>query len=244
MKKLVLLLALVFVLSGCADTLPETTSDEYEQIVQFAASLLLKYDHDYESGLVAIELPAPTEETTDGGEGDDGDDGDEVDDTVDPTDDPSNPSDSGDSDSNAAVTSQAQSLAEVVGVAGLEFRYAGVLVKPRSNDVLFLFTDEDDQDTDNVLYVMFEVTNTSEADIPLDMESFSLQIRIGYNGGEAANALPTGLDNDLSWFKGDVPAGSSVMLQSLGAVALDDASEIHSVEYYVRDTNGEHKFTY
>jgi hypothetical protein len=235
MKKLVFLPLLALLLTGCADTLPEPGSDEYKQVVEYATSLLLKYDKDYESGLVKISLPEATEESTEGADAETPDGTD----TLDTPDTPDNPA-----DPDTATTAQAQDLTELVGVSGLEFRYAGVLVTPKSDDIWYVSVGDHVDDAEDLLYVNFEVQNTSGAAINLNMKSLRLQIRIGYNGGNPVNALSTALLNDLQWFEGDIAAGDQVMLQSLIEVTISDASAVESVEFYVSDANGEHKFVY
>ena len=234
----ILIIGLVLGLSACADV-PQLTPGQQEMFVEYSAALLLKYARNYDYGLVAIELPEiepPVEEEPPEVAADLDDD---------------NPGDDG---GGAGGSAQAapdawvpQDLGEVIGIEGLEFRYAGFDVADEyppldSSDVFyFVFTASPGT---KLLVIRFDVVNSGGTDIYLDMANRDMRIWMGYNGGDVAYALTTLLPDDLAYFQGPIAAGATVGLSSIREIPASDAGGVVSLEYVIRTEDGLFRLSY
>jgi hypothetical protein len=228
MKKLLILILAALVLSGCGYNYLEITTEQQRQIVEYSAGLLLKYDHYYDNGLVDIALPTPEPEVI----------------TVLPE---AEPDEDTAPDPNApqivdnTIPSLPQSMTEIIGISGLDFRYAGIEVTPEypaemnPEEIAFIVDAAIGQ---NLLVVKFEAVNTSGSDIYLDMLAQDLRVRIGYNDKGISATLRTFLLNDLTHFQGDIPAGETVLLVSICEVPISTVGEVSSIQYIVISAAG------
>ncbi|MCL2052658.1 MAG: hypothetical protein FWG91_13170 [Lachnospiraceae bacterium] len=230
MKKLLVLLIITLTLTGCR-SIPEVTPEQHAQIVEYSASLLLKYDRFYETNLTVIELPAKEPEII-----------------VVPETSPETENDQGiliPETPEIIDNTIPQDLTGLVGISGLEFQYSGTLVTDRypedSGEIAFGI---DASPGHNLLVVGFNVVNTSGADIFLDMYGLDLRIMIGYNGGNLSSSLFTMLFDDLAFFQGVIPAGEAVALSSLREANITDISEIQSIDFLIRADSGDFSFSY
>ena len=80
-----------------------------------------------------------------------------------------------------------------------------------------------------LLILSFSVTNTGGQDQTLDMLAGSTEFRVAVNGENAQKTMLTMLDNDLSTFRGTIPAGGSVETVLAAEVSEDTADAITSI---------------
>ena len=142
-------------------------------------------------------------------------------------------------DNSATNTNEsAVSLNEMLELSGAEVIYTGFEVAetyPESEEEIY-FTMEATKGS-KLVVLTFDVTNISKEDKNYDVSSKNLQFKITVDG-ETKNALTTMLLNDLSNFRGTIPAGETTQLVLVCEIAEDRAESIAEVSLSIR-TNGE-----
>lgn len=221
-------------LTGCGSFL-EVTPEQHAQIVEYSAGLLLKYDRFYENKLVPIVLsvPEPEEITEELNVSE------EEPDAVDETD---NRPEIVENNGNLNL-----SLTEIVGISGLNVQYAKTIVSNRYPGELVageVYFGIDATPGNNLVVVLFDVMNTTDSDIYLDMDEYNFRIGIGYNEEPFSISLATLLLEDFSVFQGVIPAGETIELFSMREASVADISEIQKIEYFVRTDDGDFTFVY
>lgn len=238
MKKIIILTIAALLLSGCGNQYIETTANQHAQIVEYIAGLLLKYDRSYQTKLVAFDYTEENDEP-------------ETEEISEEIREETVPEDEVTISDNHAPeiidNTLPRGLTELVGIDGLEFNYNGAMITNKypidfiPGEVHFIIEAAMDY---NLLVMKFDVVNRSGSDIFLDMNELGWWVRIGYNGENMSGAMFTLLPNDLILFQGLIAAGETVELMSLREVLLTDISEIETLEYFVRTTDGDFVFTY
>ncbi len=214
-------------LAGCGITYPELTTEEYDQAVEYAAGLLLKYDKNYNNKLIepeelmqmkpepevpvpVAEVPAETAEEagTDGG------------------------------DITARNDVVPLPMTELMAIEGVEFKYAGFeTVKEYPDEVTpgEVYTVMMASENNVLLVLNFDAVNNSGTDLYLDMLQRGIRFRVGWNGGDMGNTMTTMLLNELSYYRGNLAAGESVRLVVVREIPEGSANGIFSIEMSVRE---------
>lgn len=189
-------------LSGCGQTVPELTEEENDIITEYAVSLLLKYDKNYNDHLVDLsayeesvvqpeieepeEEPAPDEEL------------------------PEEEPETEVIDATEEMEMQASSIEEFYGIEGFSFQYTGYdliseypAMTEDSTDAFFAMEATPGM---QLLIVKFQVNNQSGMDSMLDTFQYGMKVRIAVNEEDPKSALSTMLLNDLQSFNGTLEA--------------------------------------
>lgn len=226
-------------MTGCTSSIPELTEEEQEQVTQYMADILLKYDANYQDALleeeeltIALEeqrqkeeearLQAEEQERLEQ-EKLEASQADEIE-TTQP-------------EQKAGV----EEMAEAVGIENIEFDYLGCELCSQypydtGEELFFAMTPT----AGNELLVMkFNLANVGGTDCEIDMMVTGTSFAVKVNDGSYAPVLTTLLENDLSMLVTTVPveSGTEVVL----ITEVQEGAQIDNLTIYVRaqDTNQE-----
>lgn len=214
---------LVMSLTGCGENqIPDMTDDQMQKIGEFTAITLMKYDAGNRSRLVDISLlglpdptpeptPEPTPTPTPSG--------------MDPVDD--TPVIGGGTGNGSATMEEVLELSE-----GLSVVYMGEeLHKIYEDSELSMRAAEGKQ----ILVLNFSIMNASEQEQSVDFLSMAPEFRVTVNGTYTRRALMTGFKNDMSMFRGTIPAMQGVTLAILIEVEDADAANLSSISLNLKN---------
>lgn len=237
MKKLNLLgiicvVAMALPMAACGSSGPQLTEEQNDQIVEYAAGLLLKYDENYHDRLVEGEEPEEeiiqTSQETEMTE-------------KEPEEDTSaENAASGTTEENTGEEPEVienRSIEEFYGIEGVTISYTGYEVKDTypDNGEEDLFFAMNASDGCKLIILNFNVANISGQDKSLDMASLGTKFRISINNGTYKYALTTMLMNDMSSYIGTVPAGGTENLVLVCEVPEEDAGSVQTVTLMMKN---------
>lgn len=233
----IITMTMVSMLSGCGVGFPDMTAQEQQRIGEYAATLLLKYDANNRSRLMsredveAAELrKQQLEEARKELAGQGGKD-DEEDTPVIEIGQPGSPVSDGD-------ITQAESF---LGLPqGVELSYQGKTIcdsYPEDGGMESFFT-LDAAEGRKLLVLDFRMENTTQEAQMIDLLSMNAIMRVNLDGKLTRNALVTMLEEDLSTYRGEIPAGETVDAVLLVEVEEDMADSISTLQLSVK-MNGE-----
>lgn len=227
MKKRIYALSVLFICilfsAGCSSSVPELSNEQNNQIAEYIAASLLKYDANYdavleydESVLDITPTPVPTEEPEPSQE----------------------PQGSGESVNQqpeegtgaaaataSAVSVIAEDFSSVLGGGKYVVAAKGMEVMKHYDDP---YTDVDAMEGMKLLVVTFQIKNTSNSTIHVNMlDSDSPVVFTASVAGSAVKPLYTFVSNDLRYYSGKIPAGKSRSAVLLFEVSKDvDVSDV------------------
>lgn len=229
-KKIIVCLIGCLMLSGCGAQIPELNAEQEEIITQYAATTLLKYDANYESGLMSEEemaalmremitpTPMPTLTPTQAPETEDVEE------------------DSQDEIPEELIGEEEpvdnRTIAEFFGLEEIDISYVGYDVvdsypESATDDWYFAM----DAVVGNQLLVLkFDVANTGVAETEVDILNMKPRFRAFINDGEQINASTTLLTDDLKTMKMVLQPGEVVQ-----EVIIIEISEAEVLELSAED---------
>lgn len=237
----ILMMILSSTMMACGASIPEMTEEQHEQVVEYAAGLLLKYDKNYDNRLLTEEeaqiaaeeaqkkaqreaqaQAKRLENENNAQEAVQAEDGNQT----------------GQGEKSAAGSEAASvktsRIEEFYSIADLQINYAGYqLADFYPEEASEYMTLKADKGT-KLLVFNFDVTNPGQQDVALDMISINPQLKISINGGTPEYTLMTILENDLSSYKGTIPAGTTQRLVLLGTVSEETAAGIQTVSLIMK----------
>lgn len=233
-----LLMISVF-LAGCGNAIPEMDEAAEEMVVEYAVSIVKKYDQNYtgklktlaeqtedemaENDLQEENLSAPVEEK-------------ELMET-------SNENSSLQPDPNVAIndntesqaTAAASSIEACLNLDAVSFNYEGYEITDfypsQETETYFMMNSTEGND---LLVLKFTVQNLAQTETLLDMISTGVRFKIIVNG-ETKNALTTMLLNDIASYQGTLEAGGSTELVAVCEIPEDSAGAIESLSIIVKN---------
>ena len=229
-KKIIICLLGCLMLSGSGAQIPELNAEQEEIITQYAATTLLKYDANYESGLMSEEemaalmremitptpMPTPTPmqatETEDVEEDSQGEIPEELIGEEEPVDN--------------------RTISEFFGLEEIDISYAGydiVNSYPESGTDDWYFA-MDAVEGNQLLVLNFDVMNLGAAEVEVDILNMTPRFRVFINGGEQINASTTLLTDDLKTMKMVLQPGEAVR-----EVIIIEISETEVLELSAED---------
>lgn len=201
-KKFLLFLAagmLVLGLAGCGENqIPDLTDEEMQMVGEYAAITLMRYDASHRSRLVDYSLLMETPEP-------------EVTPEPEATKEPAgmDPVDDTPVIGVDSQTGTSSNIEETLGLPeGISITYLDYALYdnyPEGEDSFTIPATEGKK----LLVLSFSVSNASGQDQTIDLRSMEPEFRITVNDDYTRRALMTMLENDLSIFKGSIPAGGS-----------------------------------
>lgn len=208
--------AILVGICGCGNTIPTLTEEEENQIVNYAADIVLKYDSSYSNRLV--ELPAgDTKPSTPASK---------------PTEEPSGKMDPVEDTPTVDKSEESDysSIEEFYGLEGVtvtfkEVYFADSYSEQSENSYFALDAGEGKK----LLVMLFEVSNSSKEATEVDFLKTNTSIAVSLNGEKKVNVLATMLPDDLSTYSEQMEAGESVELILLAKVEEKKADEVQSL---------------
>lgn len=236
MKKILGLLTVLLLagmLMGCIGV-KELTEEEEARVSEYAATLLLKYDANYNNLLWETEEEKKEEEEAE--EPPAKEEEEKPEETV------SGPAVTGGNPAVGPVIEN-KPLAEVFGLQGIDIQYVGCeFVKsfPEEGKHGYMIQAEEGR---KLLIVKLQVKNNTPAAIPVDILSGVPSFRIRFNEEEVIAKMTIILE-DLSTMIEDVPAGATVEKVLVGEVPEDFSEQISalSITTRFRETTAETTF--
>lgn len=232
-KKRYFVISLLIILSifttGCGENqIPEMTEEELNQVGEYAAFALLKYDASKRSRLVEIpeELPEETipveEEDEDNENNHQG---------MNPVDDTPVIDLEGNRVGNGGSIEETLELSE-----GTQIVYSGVTICDKypeeGTESYFAITPSEGN---HILAVRFKLQNNTDEDKEVDVLSTNAYFKLVLNGDYSRRALTTMLPNDLSTYRETLTAGSETEVVLLIETSLQEDSEINSLELILKN---------
>lgn len=229
-KKIIVCLIGCLMLSGCGAQIPELNAEQEEIITQYAATTLLKYDANYESGLMSEEemaalmremitptpMPTPTPTQAPESENVEEDSQDEMPEELIGEEEPVDN----------------RTIAEFFGLEGIDISYAGYDIVdsyPESGTDDWYFA-MDAVEGNQLLVLKFDVANTGTTETEVDILNMTPRFRAFINGGEQINASTTLLTDDLKTMKMVLQPGETVQ-----EVIVIEISEAEVLELSAED---------
>lgn len=222
-KKLLLVLLSVMMVgvTGCVENI-ELDEEQEDKFLQYSVFAVLEHDKNYLVNLEQIDLDygediyqeIPTENTTEQP-------------TTDSSGNSSQGGSSSDEDKNTVTVSN---LAQAIGVDGVSITYKGMTVcdsYPESDGTpVFVIKAVPGQ---KLVVLKFDMTNTSGADLKVDIASKDLYFKGVFNKSIKTNALVTLLPEALNTYISTIPAGetvSTVLVFEMSDGYVNNLSEI------------------
>ena len=89
-----------------------------------------------------------------------------------------------------------------------------------------------------LLVLQFTAENVTTQDLELNMMDQGVKFRISINDGGMDNILPTLLLDDLSSYKGVIPAGTNIPLVLVREIPEGEAGTIQTISMSLRNVSG------
>ena len=225
--------AMTLSLTACGNQIPDLTEEEAQQVGEYAAVTLLKYDANNRSRLVEPEIviaklnkeaqkaadreQAATEETSES---------------------------TTQTETPAAQETVTASLEDFYGLPeGIRLSYQSAQVADSYPDDAFVdsFFALDASEGKKLLVLSFRLENTTADAVDVDLLGASARYVITVNGSYRRNALTTMLPDDMATYTGTVDAGAGEDLVLLTEIDADMADSVGSISLQLK--NASNKYT-
>lgn len=233
MKRKILVISIVYMLLtmvGCVEAI-DLDENQQDMLVGYAVYSVLEHDKNYMVGLNEVELTE--QESTEPGEvetpSEDG--------TEKPTTDKEKPTvDNPTVDNPTTVTT---TMERAIGLSGVTVTYTGVVVGDVYPEVegepvfaLKAFTGN------KLVVLKFDVTNTTDSDVSLDMAIKDLKIKGIFNKSIKTIAQVTLLPEALNTFKETIPAGKTVQTVLVFEMTETNANNLTNIVLEIKSSKG------
>ena len=217
-------------LTGCGDELPKMTVEQEEEIVEYVASIVMRYTQDYDNRLVDLSLyDVPPEEDAEP------EDPAGMDPAVDT---PTIDNTQGEQQSGEMAFIDLLKLP-----AGVEITYSGYRLTDTypDTDVIGLGAAPLIAEEGNTLLLLsYTLTNTSEQQQLVDIFSLNLQFAVSINGGRKQAFTPTFvLLDDFGTYVGRLEPNESVTLVLPAEVGAEEAADITNLQLSVQNAESD-----
>lgn len=220
-----IVLASLFLLSGCGNTLPEMTAQQEDKIVEYAAGIVMRYTNDYESRLVDLNYYSNPEENT-ATETEKEETG-----KMDPV---------ADTETVDRTEEGTMMLEQVLLPSGMELAYLGCQLTdsyPDAADNAPYFS-LDATEGKSLLVMQFMLKNNSGQEAEVDVFSQKPQSVLLINGTEKVAVMSTMLLDDLNTFIGEIDVNGERMLVMIAETDCRMLEEIGTLKLTVSTQTG------
>lgn len=239
MKRKILTISIVYMLLtmvGCVEAI-DLNENQQDMLVGYAVHSVLEHDKNYMVGLNEVEFVVDDELI--GGEEVEtpsSSDTDKPDTDKPSTDKPSTDKDDPVVEKPSEVTT---TMERALGVNGVSITYTGVVVGDVYPEVQGEPVFALKAFTGNKLVVLkFDVTNTTDSDISLDMASKDLKIKGIFNKSIKTIAQVTLLPEALNTFKETIPAGKTVQTVLVFEMTETNANNLTAISLEIKSSKG------
>lgn len=213
-------------LTGCGDKLPEMTVEQEDEIVEYAASIIMRYTRDYDNRLVDLTLyDVPPEEPEEPEEPA----------GMDPV-----------TDTPTVDNTQGEQLPGEMTFqdflqlpAGVEIVYSGYRqtdIYPDAGEIGLGAAPLTAEEGNTLLLITYTLTNTSEEQQMVDIFSLNLRFGVSINDGTQKIITPTFvLLDDFGTYIGKLEPNESVTLVLPAEVGAEEAANISKLQLFVQN---------
>lgn len=223
-----MLVVLTVGMSGCGDAIPEMTESQQQAVTDYAVDLVLKYDKNYQSRLVALtpeelmETPAPVVT-------------------------PSPAPDQKDEMNGAEklpetmvgeVIENTLTAEEVLGwsdICELQYEDFQVVDSYETNSAEQGFVSVEASAGNKLVVARFSLNNVSGVEQHINMLAFDAGFGLKVDSEKVKKCQITLLENDLSTYFGDIPVGGSVEVVLVAEMAEDLVKDVSSLDLNVEN---------
>lgn len=240
MKKGILALSVVLLLSGCGTQMPDLTAEQSRQVAEYAAGLLMKYDTKHASRLLSdaelekelARLEALAQRKAELA-------------AMDQAVKEEKQKEKEQKEQALAETPvieqgetepSGQYIEDFYGLDGITIRYQGYEIAdayPEGGEELYFRMQA--STGKKLLVVKFVARNETVEEKTLDMISVMPRFKIGINGEAARYALSTLLLDDLANYRGTLMAGEEITLVLMAEVSDEMAGNISSISLMMQN---------
>lgn len=233
-------------LSACANQIPDMTEEQNAMVAEYAAAELLQHSGNYHSRLVDTSVPNENAKEEEGVVEESSGNESEKDVTNQETE------GSGVLDENTMQTEEnesvdgmdaeaempAMTIAQVLGLSGVEVNYTGYRVYDSYPDEEVspenMFFAMDASNGMKLLVLTLDITNVTTEPVQLDTMALSAKYRVILNGEYKKNSLVTMLDNDFTAFKKGIEAGETISSVVVTEIEQESVDGLQSVGLEVK----------
>lgn len=214
----ILVCAVCFCFCGC-ELMPTLSEKDTEAIASYSAKMVAKYNIKQKDGVVYIDDSDVKKVEQDAK------DKAKKEAEANATQAASNSTSSKSGDKQSQQQTPPVPLATALGIAGIDIKYTGNEVRDNYTTSIY---DMSPGAGNKFLVMKFAITNTSGADVPVDMISKNAKFKATINGAATANNEMTLMPEDLSTFKGTLKPNESKELVLLFQFKSDILANIQS----------------
>ena len=237
MKRKILIVSIIYMLlmmAGCVEAI-DLDENQQDMLVGYAVHSVLEHDKNYMVGLNDVEISGteePTEEES-------------VPNTENPstenptTGDSTNPTPGTDNPTVETPSVVTTTMERALDLSGVSVTYTGVVIGDVYPEVegepvfaLKAFTGN------KLVVLKFDVTNTTDSDIALDMTSKDLKVKGIFNKSIKTIAQVTLLPEALNTFKETIPAGKTVQTVLVFEMTETNANNLTSIVLEIKSSKG------
>lgn len=228
----VLMFACVMIMAGCGNKIPELSDQQQDLVVEYASSVLLKYDANHASKLVELTLEQEAQEEV-GTE--------EVSQTPDGVEEEKKPEEAGGilegdmSDVTVIDQTQAATIESFLKLDSVKITYTGyetAAFYPDQGDDLFFVMNA--SEGNQLLVLKFLAENLAGTETGIDIAQKETRFKIVVDGQEK-NALTTMLLNDMAYYQGTIAPGESAELVLICEIPTGQEGTISSLELVMKN---------
>lgn len=236
---LVFVMAAAVCMTACGATIPEMTEEQNEQVVEYAAGLLLKYDKNNHGRLVEEQETESVEEQV-GEEKAEESSQPETDAQPEQTESATQAEEVKENVATEEISEEEvvySSIEEFYGINGISITYTGYELKDiyPDSDTEELFFAMSATEGCKLVVLNFDVANVSGQEQNLDMLSIGSKFKISVNGATPRYALTTMLTNDLASYAGTIAAGTSEQLVLVVELPEEEAQSIQTLSLVMKN---------
>ncbi len=245
-KKMMLFLCVPLLIVGCGNKIPDMSQEQYNQTVEYAAGLLLKYSNNGVKKLTYLEPSEPVE-------GVDAEDKEREEEPVQPENTPDTneieevtetmpeePAVEAEDEGNVLPEEIQEESTQSVTIGdtqtldnGLQISFEGLAVHdyyPQDASDFIISA----QLGNRLLVLDFELKNTTGETVPIDMVTDDPVFRIAVNHIEQGRYRPTILDRDLSTVQKSLEANEKMQVSLVQEISTELSEQIKTVSLSVK----------
>lgn len=223
-KASVMIVCMTVLLTGCAESIPDMTEEQSAMVAEYAAGLLLKYDKNYSGALPEIVEVLPEEEIESAPE-EQVEESSETEESI---------SDGQDSPTTGAGENIVMDIDEFLGLSGVDITYIGYELSESYTEGESIAFSLDATPGNLLLIAKFNMTNNNSEDTEINILGRDIRFRLVPDPGGRKPVLYTMLLNDLSIYKGIIPAGTTEQVILVSEISQEEAG-LESLSLYMRN---------
>lgn len=218
-----LCISICLMLTGCQNGIPQMTAEQEDQIVDYAASIALKYDSNYSSRLVELDKESDSEKShEDNREAEVSKEDQDV----------SKPGGNSIKNEVDQTALDWTTIEEFYHMDGISIQYTGFQIEDSylGEHRGELYFSMDATEGKKLLILSFEVENITSEEINLDFLEIAPRFSVFINEKKSASILPTMLIDDMVTYVGTLSGGEILSLVMIAEVPTEDTDNIQTVE--------------